>query len=281
MISFVSGLLTTVTAEPSSENWLQFSWFSNLLAALNAAFLFAGLRAAIPRKSPNKFKIARILFKAHLLVMAKLRVLCLHGYRQNGTVFRERTGAMRKLLKRYVDFVFISAPHIIPNEENRHRPPEQQERGWWFSKSEKTYNALDKTDVCLGFEESVQAVKEAFDAEGPFDGLLGFSQGACLAALLCIMQQTTSFPKFKFVILVSGFRSLLSPHAHFYKEPISFPSFHTIGATDDVISAQASEDLFTCFLGALSYRHQGGHYIPASLELRTALQEFLLPFLEG
>ena len=213
--------------------------------------------------------------------MAKLRVLCLHGYRQNGTVFRERTGALRKLLKRYVDFVFISAPHVIPKEENLRRTPEQQERGWWFSKSEKTYNAKDKTDVCLGFEESVQAVKEAFDTEGPFDGLLGFSQGACLAALLCVLQHTTFSPKFNFVILISGFQSLLSPHAQFYKEPISFPSFHTIGANDEVISAQASEDLLTCFPAASSYRHQGGHYVPASPELRTALQEFLLPFLEG
>lgn len=214
--------------------------------------------------------------------MPKLRVLCLHGYRQNGTVFRERTGALRKLLKRHVDFVFISATHIIPNEENMARLPEQQERGWWFSRSTKTYNALDKTDVCLGFEESVQIVKEAFDKQGPFDGLLGFSQGACLASLLCVLQQhEVTSPNFKFVILVSGFQSLLSPHAHFYKEPISCASFHTIGASDEVIPSQASEDLLICFPSASPYRHKGGHYVPASPELRTALQEFLLPFLEG
>lgn len=53
--------------------------------------------------------------------MTGLRVLCLHGYRQNGTMFREKTGSLRKLLKKQVaDFVFIDAPHLIPMEETDH-----------------------------------------------------------------------------------------------------------------------------------------------------------------
>lgn len=51
--------------------------------------------------------------------MTGLRILCLHGYRQNGTMFREKTGSFRKLVKKQVaDFVFIDAPHLIPVEEN-------------------------------------------------------------------------------------------------------------------------------------------------------------------
>lgn len=53
--------------------------------------------------------------------MTGLRILCLHGYRQNGTMFREKTGSFRKLMKKHVaDFVFIDAPHLIPAEENEH-----------------------------------------------------------------------------------------------------------------------------------------------------------------
>lgn len=51
--------------------------------------------------------------------MKPLRILCLHGYRQNGTMFREKTGSLRKLLKKHVaEFVFIDAPHIIPAQDN-------------------------------------------------------------------------------------------------------------------------------------------------------------------
>ena len=47
--------------------------------------------------------------------MTSLRDLCLHGYRQNGTIFREKTGSLRKLLKKQVaEFVYIDAPHVIP-----------------------------------------------------------------------------------------------------------------------------------------------------------------------
>lgn len=41
----------------------------------------------------------------------KLRVLCLHGYHQNGAMIREKTGSMRKLLKKYAEFEYIDGPH--------------------------------------------------------------------------------------------------------------------------------------------------------------------------
>lgn len=51
--------------------------------------------------------------------MTLLRILCLHGYRQNGNMFREKTGSFRKLLKKHVaEFVFIDAPHLIPVQDN-------------------------------------------------------------------------------------------------------------------------------------------------------------------
>ena len=54
--------------------------------------------------------------------MTPLRILCLHGYRQNGHMFREKTGSLRKLLKKQVaEFVYIDAPHVIPAaHENDH-----------------------------------------------------------------------------------------------------------------------------------------------------------------
>lgn len=210
----------------------------------------------------------------------KLKVLCLHGYRQNEVIFRERSGAFRKLLKRHINFVFISAPHIIPEPDNLARPEGEAERGWWFSRPERRYNALDETDISTGFEESLKLVQEVFNSQGPFDGVLGFSQGAAFVSLLCSMQRDSASPiKFKFAILIAGFKSLVSPHTDMYKDLINCPSFHTIGATDAVIPTQSSEDLAASFTNATVYRHNGGHYVPASPNLRTAVEEFLIPFL--
>jgi len=210
----------------------------------------------------------------------KLKVLCIHGYRQNEKLFREKTGGLRKLLKKYVDFVFVSAPHVIPEEANLVRTNEEQDRGWWFSRPEKGYNALDKTDITLGYKESVDVIKEKISEEGPFDGILGFSQGASFVSLLCVLRSKEgSGVDFKFVILIAGFRSQLTPHIELYKSPICCPSFHTVGTTDAVIPPAASEELAACFNNATVYSHDGGHYIPASPQLRTALVEFITPFI--
>ena len=44
----------------------------------------------------------------------KLKVLCLHGYRQNAVSFREKLGAFRKLVGKRVDLVFFSSPVKVP-----------------------------------------------------------------------------------------------------------------------------------------------------------------------
>ena len=46
-------------------------------------------------------------------VQSKLKILCLHGYRQNETMFREKTGAFRKVIGKHADLVFITAPHEV------------------------------------------------------------------------------------------------------------------------------------------------------------------------
>jgi hypothetical protein len=43
----------------------------------------------------------------------KLRILCFHGYAQNATIFRKRTGALRKALAGIADPLFINAPHVV------------------------------------------------------------------------------------------------------------------------------------------------------------------------
>ena len=214
-------------------------------------------------------------------MMGKLRVLCLHGYRQNETTFREKSGALRKLLKKHIDFVFITAPHVIPEEANLARAEPEQERGWWFSKPDRRYNALDRTDTCIGFDESLRLVQDTIETQGPFDGVLGFSQGAAFVSLLCVLRNDPSNKiEFKFAILIAGFQSLISTHQHWYNDPIDCPSFHTIGSTDGVIPTRSSEDLLVKFVSGVAYRHNGGHYVPASPQLRTAINEFLTPFID-
>ncbi|XP_005314046.2 esterase OVCA2 [Chrysemys picta bellii] len=217
-----------------------------------------------------------------------LRLLGLHGYRQNQRSFHERTGALRKALRGRAELVSVSAPHPVPGPAAEHgagRSPEPQDaepRGWWFSRPrEETFDALEEAAACKGLDESLDTVARALAEQGPFDGLLGFSQGAALAALVCALQQRgdARFP-FEFAILVAGFKSRAAPHSSYYREPIAVPSLHVLGDTDRVIPPGLSRELASHFVGPAVLTHPGGHFVPASASQKRAYLEFLAKFLK-
>lgn len=114
----------------------------------------------------------------------------MHGYRQNATAFKDKTGSLRKLLKKHAEFVYISAPHLIPATvipSNETVSSLEEQRSWYFSTEKLTFNSHDVTEHCSGLEKSIETVSAAFEELGPFDGILGFSQGAAFTALLCAL----------------------------------------------------------------------------------------------
>ncbi|XP_013985108.1 esterase OVCA2 isoform X1 [Salmo salar] len=221
---------------------------------------------------------------------APLRILCIHGYRQNSGSFREKTGALRKLLKKYVELVYMSAPHRVPQtgdaqgKENEVGPgSDEAPRGWWFSDTQaRSFDAGQQCQASLGLEESVEAVRTAVKDLGPFDGVLGFSQGAALVAVLCSIQEQNLEPQFqfRFAILVAGFRSACSEHQRFYGGPASLaiPSLHIFGQEDQVIPDRMSRELLPLFQEPLVLTHPGGHFVPAASAHRQTYQEFLKRF---
>ena len=64
---------------------------------------------ANPSRNPQKEKKSKPIQPQY-----KLKILCLHGYRQNEKMFREKTGAFRKVIGKHADLVFITAPHEVP-----------------------------------------------------------------------------------------------------------------------------------------------------------------------
>ncbi|CAG0903250.1 unnamed protein product, partial [Cyprideis torosa] len=119
-----------------------------------------------------------------------LKLLCLHGYRQNGSMFREKTGAVRKLIgKKWAEFHFPTAPHPTPplGEESAGAV---DGRGWYFCRvNPPFFKSTEWSPEAYGLEESVDSLSAFVLANGPFDGVLGFSQGAALAAILAGMQE--------------------------------------------------------------------------------------------
>ncbi|ELT98892.1 hypothetical protein CAPTEDRAFT_223070 [Capitella teleta] len=198
--------------------------------------------------------------------------------RQDAATFRSRTGAFRKLTKKLADLVFITAPNLVPPLPDAEDQTTEQ-FGWWFSTNDDSFHAQDYSDQCKGYEQSLEVVRTAFREQGPFDGVLGFSQGASFLSLMCALLQRQgpdSGFKFDFAVLVAGFKSRSSQHSDLYATdtPASLPTLHVFGDTDKVIEKEMSEDLLQYFVDPAILTHPGGHFIPASAQQKKIYVDF-------
>ncbi|XP_072765769.1 esterase OVCA2 [Anoplolepis gracilipes] len=206
---------------------------------------------------------------------SKLRILALHGYMQSDVIFSGKLGSLRKGFKKEIDFTFIKAPHKVPsnNEENI----DENGYGWWFNTEDHVFKATVPSELCVGFDDSTALIEKIFAEQGPFDGILGFSQGAAFVSILCAMMKRKILQiEFNFAIMISGFKSLCAPHAKYYDEKIDVPSLHIYGENDQVIPTVMAEHISCLFPNKKEIRHEGGHYIPSKKDIyRDFIMEML------
>ncbi|KAH8802507.1 serine hydrolase FSH [Xylogone sp. PMI_703] len=108
-----------------------------------------------------------------------MRILCLHGRGSNNDIFRMQTAGFRSLLD---DFEFEFVEGRMPHTEGNwslHTKDFATSRLWGY------YNPFDPQDV-LSAEHDILEIAEE---EGPFDGILGYSQGGTLAAQSILRHQ--------------------------------------------------------------------------------------------
>ncbi|KAL6260117.1 hypothetical protein P5V15_007655 [Pogonomyrmex californicus] len=199
-----------------------------------------------------------------MLTTKKLRILALHGYMQSDVIFSAKLGSLRKGFKKEIDFTFIRAPHKVPSKNDTG----QEGYGWWFNTEDHVFKATVPSELCVGFDNSISLIKKTFSEQGPFDGILGFSQGAAFVSILCAMKKKKILQiEFDFAILISGFKSLCAPHAKYYNEEIDIPSLHIYGENDQVIPTVMAEQISCLFPNKKEIRHEGGHYVPSKKDI--------------
>ncbi|KAJ1383511.1 Serine hydrolase FSH [Sesbania bispinosa] len=244
----------------------------------------------------------------------KLRILCLHGFRQNASGFKGRTASLAKKLKKFTEFVFIDAPHELsfiyqtPMSEPHvdcapsslppsPLPPSEncKKKFAWFvapnfngsndvdwKVADGPFDPLQYQQQTAGYDISLSHLMNVFSQEGPFDGILGFSQGAAMAALISAQQEKLKGKMdFKFVVLCSGFALHMK---EMERGPIKCPSLHIFGnehGKDRQIANQASKELASLYDAGCSViiEHDCGHIIPTRSPCIDEIKDFLGRFL--
>ena len=222
----------------------------------------------------------------------KLKILCLHGYRQNEKAFREKSGGFRKICKKYVrDFQFLEAKHLIKTADNGDKREDSEnielnQKGWWFSRNDAYYKSTHVSDYDFGLSESLNQVSEcllsAKKQGDPFDGIVAFSQGACLLSIICHQichdNQRDLYP-FNFAMFFSGFKSAGTLHEKYYQKKITgIPSFHSVGLNDQVVVASRGLELAELYENSVVMEHDGGHLIANKAVHKQEYHKFFSQF---
>ncbi|PKI82300.1 dihydrofolate reductase [Malassezia vespertilionis] len=218
----------------------------------------------------------------------KLKVLVIHGYATNGAVFKRRTSALQKACRDVAEFVFVNGPlHVRalpsasnpePGEPNPADPVEKQARAWWRHDG----------DVYRGWDNSAMFLQTVFQEHGPFDGIMGFSQGGSVTAVItAALEHPSLVPEmhgkfqelpFKFAINISGFRPADQKFDALFEPKIATPMLIIIGMNDFLVEPKTTETLLSICEQSRIVHHDGGHYLPTNASWRNFLRDFIDSF---
>lgn len=138
-----------------------------------------------------------------------LRILMLHGFTQSGPLFHAKTRALEKHLQKSfplhtVTLTYPTGPLRLDTTDTPNSDPSKQGGpdndeddkpemyGWW-----RRSEAVEPPEY-MGFERGLETVAKVLSEQGPFDGVIGFSQGAAFAAMLASLLEPGRREAFEF-----------------------------------------------------------------------------------
>ncbi|CAH2078081.1 unnamed protein product, partial [Thlaspi arvense] len=205
-------------------------------------------------------------------IVRKPRFLCLHGFRTSGEIMKIQLHKWPKSVIDRLDLVFLDAPFPCQGKsdvEGIFDPPYYE---WFqFNKEFTEYT---------NFENCLEYLEDRMMKLGPFDGLIGFSQGAILSGGLPGLQAKgialQKVPKIKFVIIIGGAKFKSTKVAdNAYSSSLETPSLHFLGETDFL--KPYGIQLIDSYKNPVVVNHPKGHTVPRldekSLEKVTAFMD--------
>lgn len=245
----------------------------------------------------------------------------LHGFTQSGKQFEQKTKSLRHELRRNIltnqkskyhdiQFVFPNAPFPLERDAlpsfdldgSKQQDEEIDAYTWWH------LNRDGPPFYCNGLDVALARIADRIREEGPFDGVVGFSQGAAAAMMVASLLESgrkdvfgragtaggmpypTAFisenaviqPPLKFVVAISGFGGTRVPeYQAFYHPKITTPALHILGRADGFIKPAMSQEVIGACADSKVLYHSGGHSVPKADELESmnGLIKFLVQVL--
>jgi predicted esterase len=212
----------------------------------------------------------------------KLKILCLHGRCQSGSMMSNKIAGARKKLQRVYDLDFLDAPFEIKrdvaNDEDQHQPPPPRQLEWW-TRDEST--GKPQSNVKEAFEYVIESTKDK-----DYDAVVGFSQGGLLGTAMVLMG---AFPTVRAVVTAgSPFRQepfetadqfILQleqeESSNIKRQGKDIPKLHFAGETDTMVPVNSVQQLCETGGNGRVIIHEKGHLFPTKAVYVNEMLEFL------
>ncbi|RHZ66732.1 alpha/beta hydrolase [Aspergillus thermomutatus] len=233
-----------------------------------------------------------------------MKVLMVHGSKQSGELFRTKCQPLERLLRKAypgIELLYPTAPFrlekspekVVTSAATKLRA-EYGEWTWWNQPD--SFDGL-YTDLELGLD----VLASVLEAEGPVDGMIGFSQGGAAAVMMAsllegrqealdqaqteggmdletVREKIRGHPPLKFVVSVAGYRAEHPAYRAFYEPAIKTPSLHVLGSLDSVVEEETAMKLVQSCSGVTEQMiiwHSGGHVIPSGKRELVSIVRFI------
>lgn len=250
--------------------------------------------------------------------MAKL--LCLPGFLQSGSIFAEKSSGLRKTLSKKFNYElnYIDPPVKIPSLDKLLFPlaaTEEEAKEKWAEIEKNNCNRCwwlpEGNDPYVGFNLSLDTVIEHIKVNGPYDGIVGFLQGAAMAAVVAnsIEKLLPEHGSFRVAVMFSSFAFVqpidpgddmadinnnitdLASYAEKVRIYDGFQQYFSpsvsptkvisiLGTQDFVVPQIRSKYLNSLYPEIQVMEHDGGHYVPNKKSFLNPLVESILKALD-
>ena len=189
----------------------------------------------------------------------KLRIACFHGFGTNGDFMKLQMKHINKLLAPFADCVYLNGFNTVNKnfvEEAVTNITKDASLYSWFEYKSSTEKEL--VDITL------KNVAILLDEHGPFDGMIGFSQGGSMVNFLILLKtlgllKHQHLDKIKFGILICGIMwrwKVIDPEL----KVIGFPTLHMVSKSD--FCYRVSLNASVKYVNPVVIHHGEGHKIP-------------------
>jgi pimeloyl-ACP methyl ester carboxylesterase len=226
-----------------------------------------------------------------------MKILMLHGYAQTGDTFRRKVRRLETGLRQIdakAEFVYLDGPikletHDIPGSTAAyHHKGEHDMRAW--------FDLRIVRNPPTGIHRSLDLLAAVLKNQGPFDGIVAFSQGTVVGAMVAsllqgdvrrrayeaaleqlddILDYPESFldirhPPLKFALFYASRVGTGDYSGWMYQYPrIETPFCHFYGKWDPMVSYEERDAVLDRVRGdeeAIVVAHGGGHFVPTDCQ---------------